>query len=126
MFADMKTRAEVQKAYRERRMRENAELVRALERERWRRRCIKNRAMRVASAEQHSDGNTRLLHLVDKRTYASIPKQANYTEKPSREDALHTKCDVHASAAGRKPVKTAKKTSKKRTVAVTWEPLYSE
>ncbi len=97
-------------------MRENPDLVKALERERWRRRC---RAMRLASAEQHSDG---LLHLVDERTYRSIP---NYTEKPSREDALHTKCDVHASAAGRKPVKTAKKTSKKRTV-VTWDPLYSE
>ena len=132
----MKTRAEVQKAYRERRLRENPELVRALERERWRRRCT---AMRIASAKQHSDENKRLLHLVDERTYNRIHQQTyrkRYADdQPKINDALdqrikqYINCDVRAlnkSATGRKRAKAAKKMSKKRTVVVNWEPLYSE
>jgi hypothetical protein len=116
----MKSRAEVQKAYRERQMRENPELVRMLERARWRRRC---RAMRTALVQQYDDANKRKLYLIDERTYNSIRQQTNTKQHMEEQSGLANTPDEKIRQ--RASIKSAV-TAKKRTVVKAWDTIYNE
>lgn len=93
----MKTRAEIQKAYRDKLLRENPESARAIERERWHRRYRKNRLesnyrRTSAAAVQHYGGGNKQnstinkMYLVDERALNSISQQTDIPEKQYKED----------------------------------------